>query len=102
MRNLFVVALCMAVSCAFAGNKKSIAKVASNNKSQVVYVYKNDKGHGMFYHTSGDCCLKVREYIHGEKAGISTTKESTAKDWGALPCPTCGHKHEGTKSVAAK
>lgn len=97
-----IAALCMMVSAAVAGNKttKVVAKATSNNANPVVYVYTKGNKAGLFYHISGDCALKVRECISGEKAGIACTKESRAKEMGAMACPSCTHKHE--KSVASK
>jgi hypothetical protein len=97
---LAIAALCMMVSAAVAGNGNKVAKATSNNANPVVYVYTKGNKAGVFYHTSGDCALKVRECISGEKAGIACTKELHAKEMGAMACPSCGHKHE--KSVASK
>ena len=105
MKKIFAVALMAAVCAnAVAGNKttKVVAKATSNNANPVVYVYTKGNKAGVFYHTSGDCALKVREYISGEKAGIACTKENTAKTWGMMACPTCGHKHAVCKNMVAE
>ena len=104
MKTFAVIAMCIASVCAFAGNKttNAVAKATASNNNPVVYVYTKNGKAGIFYHRNGDCALKVRECIAGEKAGIATTKESNAKQMGAMACPSCGHKHEHTKSVASK
>lgn len=106
MKKIFAVALMAAVCAnAVAGNKSSnaVAKTASN-KQQTVYVYKSANAHGIWYHTDSKCALKCREYavVEGKAMGISVTKENTAKTWGMLACPTCGHKHAVCKNAVAE
>ena len=104
MKKIFAVALMAAVCAnAVAGNKSSnaVAKTASNN---TVYVYKTQSTHGIWYHTDSKCALKCKEYavVEGKAMGISVTKENTAKTWGMLACPTCGHKHGVCKNAVAE
>lgn len=88
MKNLVLTAAVMMVAnVMFAGTPSK--KVASAKKSSVVYMWRGEGHHGVWYHTNAQCAQCKKDVVGDGKIYVMT--EKGAKEQHTMACPVCSH-----------